>query len=138
MLNELSVKLPSYPIELMEIIRRYIEEIEKKINSEKLNVIFLGINGSGKSSIINSILSETTRKIEKNRILPTCNSGGTFYTTVIESSDNTNFQVIIEKNTILVEEKEFSSSNDVYLFIDDFNLKGSDSFNKIIIKEEFK
>ena len=135
MLNELSVKLPSYPIELMEIIRRYIEEIEKKINSEKLNVIFLGINGSGKSSIINSILSETTRKIEKNRILPTCNSGGTFYTTVIESSDNTNFQVIIEKNTIIVEEKEFSSSNDVYLFIDDFNLKGSDNFNKIIIKE---
>ena len=56
---------------------------------------------------------------------------GNIFKTVIKYSANTKFQVIFI-NFIT------NLNVDKFQFIEDFNLKVSDSFNKIIIKEEFK
>ena len=114
--------------EIREPILNAISDVEKQLNSDFINLVFLGNFNEGKTTMINSIIACLTKNYDNNLRLISSGSENTYFPTVIERSlDNYYYMTIIQSN--IPEELKFFNPQEINKKINEFD-KNSNNYLK--------
>ena len=106
---------------LKEPILKAISDVENKLNSDFINLVFLGNFNEGKTTMINSIIACLTKNYDNNVRLIATKSENTYFPTVIEGSPDNYYHLIIIKSNNIQEELKFSDPNEINKKLDEFD-----------------
>ena len=106
--------------EIREPILKAISDVQNQLNSDFINLVFLGTFNEGKTTMINSIIACLTNNYDNNLRLISSGSENTYFPTVIErSSDNYYYMTIIQSN--IAEESKFSNPQEINQKLEEFD-----------------
>ena len=110
--------------EIRQPIIKAVLDIENQLNSDFINLVFLGNFNDGKTTMINSIIACLTKKYDNVRLISS-RSENTYFPTVVERSpDNYYYITIIQSN--IPQESKFSDPQQINQKLEEFDDNSTD------------
>jgi predicted GTPase len=122
---------------LTETLMKNMDDTKNLLNCDVLNILLTGGFSSGKSTLINTLVSIMTNK-SKNVRLPVSECENTYYQTVIEASPDEQYHLIISRSNKVNQETKSTNPEDINKELKILDKKSTENIKKLKQKESLE